>query len=193
MLDPHGLAVSVTTTLNFGYGSLITVPGGGFLLNNEMDDFSAKPGVPNAYGLVGAEANAVAPKKRMLSSMSPTIVTKDGDVVLIVGTPGGSTIITTVLQVIVRVLDMGQPLATAVRAPRIHHQWLPDVVFYEKDRAPAPGLLAAIGANGNQPKSRGLIGDVSAIHVTPNSVQAVADDRRRGSAQVASRPVSPSR
>jgi gamma-glutamyltranspeptidase/glutathione hydrolase len=190
VLDPHGFAVSVTTTLNFGYGSLITVPGAGFLLNNEMDDFSAKPGVPNAYGLVGAEANAVAPRKRMLSSMSPTIVTKDGDVVMVVGTPGGSTIITTVLQVIVRVLDMGQSLADAVAAPRIHHQWLPDTVFFEEERAPKYDLLLpAIEARGNTVEGRGLIGDVCAILVTPTNVSAVADSRRRGSAAVQKRPV----
>ncbi len=182
VLDADGFAVSITTTLNFGYGSLITVPGAGFLLNNEMDDFSAKPGVPNAYGLIGAEANAVAPRKRMLSSMSPTVVTKGGRVVLVAGTPGGSTIITSVLQIIVRVLDQQEPLADAVEAARVHHQWLPDVVFYEDSRSPLPALLGDLEGRGYELKPRGLIGDVCAIQVTPRSIQAVADTRRRGKA-----------
>jgi len=182
VLDADGFAVSITTTLNFGYGSLITVPGAGFLLNNEMDDFSAKPGVPNAYGLIGAEANAVAPRKRMLSSMSPTVVTKGGRVVLVAGTPGGSTIITSVLQIILRVLDQQEPLADAVEAARVHHQWLPDVVFYEDSRSPLPALLGDLEGRGYELKPRGLIGDVCAIHVTPRSIHAVADSRRRGKA-----------
>ena len=182
VLDADGFAVSITTTLNFGYGSLITVPGAGFLLNNEMDDFSAKPGVPNAYGLVGAEANAVGPNKRMLSSMSPTVVTKQGRVVLVAGTPGGSTIITSVLQVLLRVLDQQESLADAVAAPRVHHQWLPDVVFYEDSRTPLPALLSDLEGRGYKLKPRGLIGDMCAIHVTPRAIHAVADDRRRGKA-----------
>jgi len=182
VIDANGNAVSVTTTLNFGYGSLITVPGAGFLLNNEMDDFSAKPGVPNAYGLVGNEANAVAPRKRMLSSMSPTIVTRDGKVVLVLGTPGGSTIITSVLQVMLRVLDQRESLTDAVRAPRIHHQWLPDVVFYEENPMPLPALISELEALGYTTKPRGPIGDVCAIHVTRFSLDTVADARRRGAA-----------
>jgi len=182
VLDSHGCAVSITTTLNFGYGSLVTVPGAGFLLNNEMDDFSAKPGVPNAYGLVGAEANAVEPRKRMLSSMSPTIVTRDGKVVMVVGTPGGSTIITSVLQVLLRVLDQRESLADAVAAPRVHHQWLPDIVFYEQNPMPLPVLIDELKAQGYAVKPRGPIGDVCAIHVKRFSVDAVADARRRGAA-----------
>jgi len=184
VLDAQGNAVSVTTTLNFGYGSLVTVPGAGFLLNNEMDDFSAKPGVPNAYGLVGAEANAVEPGKRMLSSMSPTIVTRDGKVVLVVGTPGGSTIITSVLQVIVRVLDQKESLADAVRAPRIHHQWLPDVVLYEENPQPLPALIEDLRSHGYTMQPRGPIGDVCAIHVGEFRIRAIADPRRRGAAGV---------
>ena len=182
VLDGEGNAVSVTTTLNFGYGSLVTVPGAGFLLNNEMDDFSAKPGVPNAYGLVGAEANAIEPGKRMLSSMSPTIVTRNGKVVLVVGTPGGSTIITSVLQVILRVLDQQESLSDAVGAPRIHHQWLPDVVFYEENPQPLPRLISDLEEQGYTLKPRGAIGDVCAIHVGEFRMDAVADPRRRGSA-----------
>ena len=135
-----------------------------------MDDFSAKPGVPNAYGLVGAEANAVGPNKRMLSSMSPTVVTKQGRVVLVAGTPGGSTIITSVLQVLLRVLDQQESLADAVAAPRVHHQWLPDVVFYEDSRTPLPALLSDLEARGYKLKPRDLIGDVCAIHVTPRAI-----------------------
>lgn len=188
VLDAQGTAVSVTTTLNFGYGSLVTVPGAGFLLNNEMDDFSAKPGVPNAYGLVGAEANAVEPGKRMLSSMSPTIVTRNGKVTLVVGTPGGSTIITSVLQVIVRVIDQRESLADAVRAPRIHHQWLPDVVFYEENPQPLPKLISMLEEQGYTMEPRGPIGDVCAIHVGEFRLDAVADPRRRGAASTVAIP-----
>jgi gamma-glutamyltranspeptidase / glutathione hydrolase len=130
--DKFGNCVSVTTTLNGGYGSCVTVEGAGFLLNNEMDDFSAKPGTPNAYGLIGNEANAIQPGKRMLSSMAPTILVKDGEPFMVIGSPGGSTIITTVLQVIVNVVDFGMNIQEAVDAPRIHHQWLPDKLYYEK-------------------------------------------------------------
>ncbi|NEO87231.1 MAG: gamma-glutamyltransferase [Spirulina sp. SIO3F2] len=130
--DRWGNAVSNTYTLNFSYGTGITVPGTGILLNNEMDDFSAKPGVPNAYGLIGGEFNAIEPGKRMLSSMTPTIVLKDGDVFLVTGSPGGSRIITTVLQVVLNVIDHGLNIAEATAAHRIHHQWSPDEVRVEK-------------------------------------------------------------
>ncbi len=131
VMDRWGNAVAVTYTLNFSYGSGHSVDGAGFLLNNEMDDFSSKPGVPNYYGLIGAEANAIAPRKRPLSSMSPTIVRKNGRNVLATGSIGGSTIITQTLQVILNVVEFDMNLQAAVHAPRMHHQWLPDLVFVE--------------------------------------------------------------
>ncbi|MCK5392117.1 MAG: gamma-glutamyltransferase [Deltaproteobacteria bacterium] len=132
VMDRYGNAVSNTYTLNFSYGSKITVPGTGILLNNEMDDFSAKPGSPNAYGLVGGKLNAIAPEKRMLSSMSPTIVMKDGRPFLITGSPGGGRIITTVLQIIINVIDFDMNISEATNAVRVHHQWLPDELKAEK-------------------------------------------------------------
>ena len=132
VIDRWGNAVSTTTTINGWFGNGVVVDGAGFFLNNEMDDFSAKLGVPNMFGVVGAEANAVQPMKRMLSSMTPTIVVKNQKPVLILGLPGGSTIITTVLQVLMNVVDFGMTLRQAVDAPRIHHQWLPDTLCYEQ-------------------------------------------------------------
>ncbi len=131
VIDKFGNAVSTTTTLNSSYGSGIVVDGAGFLLNNEMDDFSSKPGAPNQFGLIGSEANKIEPGKRMLSSMSPTIVLKEDNPFLIVGSPGGSTISTVVLQVIMNVLDFSMDIQQAIDMPRIHHQWLPDVINYE--------------------------------------------------------------
>jgi gamma-glutamyltranspeptidase/glutathione hydrolase len=132
IVDKYGNAVANTYTINFSYGSGIVVEGAGFLLNNEMDDFSAKPGVPNAYGLIGGDANKIEPQKRMLSSMSPTIVMKDGKNFLVAGSPGGSRIITTTLQVIMNVIDHNLNVQAAVNAPRIHHQWLPDEIRIEE-------------------------------------------------------------
>ncbi len=134
IVDSMGNAVSVTTTLNANYGSKVWVDGAGFFLNDEMDDFSSKPGTPNMFGLVGGEANAIEPGKRMLSSMTPTIVLRDGEVYLVLGTPGGSTIITSVFQVFMNVAVFGLDLEEAVHAPRFHHQWLPDEVWIEEDR-----------------------------------------------------------
>jgi gamma-glutamyltranspeptidase/glutathione hydrolase len=131
VMDKDGNAVANTYTLNLSFGSSLSVDGAGFLLNNEMDDFSAKPGVPNAYGLIGGEANAIAAKKRPLSSMTPTIVLKDGEAFLATGSPGGSTIITVVLQVLLNALEFDMNIAEATAAPRIHHQWLPDQLFAE--------------------------------------------------------------
>ena len=130
--DQNGSAVSVTTTINSAFGSGIVAGGAGFLLNNEMDDFSAKPGEPNQFGLLGTEGNSIQPGKRPLSSMTPTIVLKDKKPFIIIGSPGGSRIITTVLQVIMNCIDFGMNIAEAVSAPRIHHQWMPDEIFYEK-------------------------------------------------------------
>jgi len=132
IIDKYGNAVSVTTTLNNSYGSKVYVEDGGFFLNNEMDDFSSKPGHPNFYGLIGSEANSIQPKKRMLSSMTPTIVLKDNKPSLIVGTPGGATIITSVFQTILNVYEFNMNVQDAVNAPRFHHQWLPDVIIIEK-------------------------------------------------------------
>ncbi len=131
IIDGAGNAVSVTTTLNLNYGSKVLVSGAGFFLNDEMDDFSAKPGVPNYFGLIGAEANAIQPGKRMLSSMAPTIVTKNDELFLVLGTPGGSTIITAVVQTFLNVIEYNMPLDEAVAAPRFHHQWLPDEIKVE--------------------------------------------------------------
>ena len=131
IVDEEGNAVSVTTTLNLNYGSKVLVSGAGFFLNDEMDDFSAKPGVPNFFGLIGAEANAIEPGKRMLSSMTPTILTEDDELFLVLGAPGGSTIITAVLQTILNVVEYEMPLDEAVAAPRFHHQWLPDEIKVE--------------------------------------------------------------
>ena len=131
MWDKHGNAVSNTYTLNFSYGSGIAVTGAGFLLNNEMDDFSSKPGVPNGYGLVGGTANAIEGGKRPLSSMTPTLVFKEGKPIMATGSPGGSTIITVVLQNILNVLDFDMNVAEASAVPRIHHQWLPDQLMLE--------------------------------------------------------------
>jgi gamma-glutamyltranspeptidase/glutathione hydrolase len=131
IVDRWGNAVANTYTLNGRFGSGVTIDGAGFLMNNEMDDFSVKPGVPNLYGLVGSEANAIEPGKRMLSSMSPTIVTRDGNLFMVVGSPGGSRIPTSVIQVISNVIDFGMPLDEAVAAPRFHTQYLPDKIRIE--------------------------------------------------------------
>src|SRR5690606_36966092 len=161
-----GNAVSLTTTLNRGYGNRIVVPGAGFLLNNEMDDFSSKPNAPNLYGLIGRDANAIEPRKRMLSSMTPTIVMRDGKPVLITGSPGGSTIINTVLQVVLNVLDHGMSVDDAVASPRIHHQWLPDNIRYENG-AMSEEVAAALrdmGHKGLTPTGFG-IGDANSISI----------------------------
>ncbi|MDF3919897.1 gamma-glutamyltransferase [Salinicola salarius] len=154
--DDSGLAVSNTYTINFSYGSGIVVDGAGFLLNNEMDDFSAKPGTPNAYGLIGGEANRIEPEKRMLSSMTPTIVKKDGRNFLVTGSPGGSRIITTTLQVVMNVIDHGMNIQSAVSAPRIHDQWLPDEIRIEDGISPDTiALLEAMGHTVSQQEAMG--------------------------------------
>jgi len=183
IVDSAGNAVSCTTTINSTFGSGLVVGGTGFLLNNEMDDFSAKPGVPNQFGLVGGEANAIAPGKRMLSSMTPTIVLKDGEVRLVLGSPGGGRIINTVLQVILNVLDHGLPVDQAVRAPRVHHQWKPDHLFWER-----AGLSADVRAGLTRRGHRlapapSVIGRCQAIEILPDGTRfAAADPRSGGSA-----------
>lgn len=164
IVDEFGNAVSCTTTLNALYGSHVMVGGAGFVLNNEMDDFSAAPGTPNAYGLVGGEANAIAPGKRMLSSMTPTILVKDGKVVLVLGSPGGATIITTVFQMVLNVVDHGMTMQQAVDTPRFHFQWLPDVVQMEQGAIPTADSLALV-AMGHRFATKAPYGRVDAIHV----------------------------
>lgn len=165
IVDREGNAVSLTTTLNGSYGSAVVVKGAGFLLNNEMDDFSVKPGAPNMYGLVGGEANAIEPGKRMLSSMTPTILEKDGKLFMVVGTPGGSTIITSVFQTILNVIDFEKTMQAAVSAKKIHHQWLPDVVNYEEGALDSL-VLKKLNSKGYLLKQRGPIGRVDAILIT---------------------------
>ena len=133
IVDKYGNAVSVTTTINGAYGSKVVVEGAGFLLNNEMDDFSVKPGYPNMFGLVGGEANAIEPDKRMLSSMTPTIIEKDNNLFMVLGTPGGSTIITSVFQTVLNVIDFGMGMQEAVDSKKFHHQWLPDALIVENE------------------------------------------------------------
>ncbi len=176
VIDAKGNAVSITTTLNGGFGNKVVVGGAGFFLNNEMDDFSIKPGVPNMYGAVGTEANSIVPGKRMLSSMSPTIVLDKGKVYLVVGTPGGTTITTSVFQTLVDILDFGLSTDDAVNLPKFHHQWLPDVIYVE------PGLSIAVQDSlkvmGYTVAQRGSIGRTEVIKVLPDQhIEAVADSR----------------
>jgi gamma-glutamyltranspeptidase/glutathione hydrolase len=178
--DLHGNAVSVTTTLNGLYGSRTVVGGAGFLLNNQMDDFSIKPGVPNIYGAVGKEANAIAPGKRMLSSMSPTIVLKNKKPFLVVGTPGGTTIPTTVFQTIINIIEFNQPASDAVNNTKFHHQWLPDQVMVEED-IPAE-LVNSLHAMGYTTKTTSQIGRTELIKISWRgkkraSFEAIADKR----------------
>jgi gamma-glutamyltranspeptidase/glutathione hydrolase len=165
IVDHDGNSVSITTTLNGSFGSKIFVKGAGFLLNNEMDDFSSKPGVPNMYGLVGGKANAIQPGKRMLSSMTPTIVEKDGKLFMIVGTPGGSTIITSVFQTILNVIEFNQSMQQAVSSGRFHHQWLPDTLYQEKGAMDSL-TVKKLKARGYAIKQREAIGRVDAIMLT---------------------------
>jgi gamma-glutamyltranspeptidase/glutathione hydrolase len=180
--DAAGNAVSITTTLNGGYGSRTVVAGAGFLLNNEMDDFSIKPGVPNMYGAVGGDANAIEPGKRMLSSMTPTIVLKKGKPYLVVGTPGGTTITTSVFQTLVNVLEFDMNAEDAVNKPKFHHQWLPDTIFVEKD-FPMP-VREQLQQMGYQLQERGAIGRTELIQILPDGkIEAVGDKRGDDSAE----------
>ena len=179
IVDSEGNAISITTTLNGGYGSKLFVDELGFFMNNEMDDFSAKPGTPNMFGLIGAEANSIAPGKRMLSSMTPTLVEKNGKLWMVVGTPGGSTIITSVLQTILNVAEFGMGMQEAVEAPRFHHQWLPDLVNFEPKSFDSL-LIQSLKAKGyliNEGNSP-VIGKVDAILVLPDGrLEGGADPR----------------
>ena len=181
IVDKQGNAVSVTTTINAGYGNGITVTGGGFLLNNEMDDFSSKPGEPNMFGLLGNEANAIEAKKRPLSSMTPTIVLKNNRPFLILGSPGGSTIITTVMQNILNVVLHDMNIKEAVSSPRVHSQWLPDMVFHEKN-----GLnkktINSLKKMGHNIRIRSSIGEANGIMITKDGYWGGADSRGENTA-----------
>lgn len=179
VVDKWGNAVSNTYTLNFSYGSGLVAKGTGILLNNEMDDFSAKPGTPNGYGLVGGEANAVEAHKRPLSSMSPTIVMQDGKPYIITGSPGGSRIITTTMQIIMNVIDHNLNIAEATNAPRIHHQWLPDLLRVEHTLNRDTQTL--LKAKGHEVKVNNSIGSTQSIMVTEQGIFGASDPRRAGS------------
>lgn len=187
VMDKEGNAVAYTTTLNLSYGAKMVVSGAGFLLNNEMDDFSAKENSPNAFGLIGRRANAIEPGKRMLSSMTPTIVRKHGKPVLVTGSPGGSTIITTTLQVVLNVIDHGMSLSDAVSSPRFHHQWQPDRVMHET-YAFSPDTKALLQSMGHKqliaiPAFYGSgIGDANSVMKNAQGLHGMADPRNAGAA-----------
>lgn len=182
IVDAAGNAVSNTYTLNWDFGSGVVVKGAGFLLNDEMDDFSAKPGVANAFGVVGSDANAIEPGKRMLSSMSPTIITRDGDVTLVIGTPGGSRIFTSIFQVINNLYDYHLPLAQAVAAQRVHHQLLPKDTVYYDSFAPLTGKPAdELKAMGYTLEDQGWnMGDIQVIRIDGRTPETASDPRGRG-------------
>ncbi|MDQ7977056.1 gamma-glutamyltransferase [Paraburkholderia sp. SARCC-3016] len=185
VVDKWGNAVSNTYTINGYFGSGVVVQGAGIVLNDEMDDFAAKPGVPNMFGVVGSDANSIEPKKRPLSSMTPTILTKDGKVSLVIGTPGGSRIFTTIFQVINNVYDFNMPLKEAVAAPRFHHQLLPPNAIFWEPYAPVDGELAKqIEAKGYVLKSQSFNGDVQAIKIDGDTPVPVSDPRGRGVTRV---------
>jgi gamma-glutamyltranspeptidase/glutathione hydrolase len=188
VLDGRGMAVACTTTLNGAFGSGIVVDGAGFLLNNEMDDFSAKPGVPNQFGVTGGEANAIAPGKRMLSSMTPTLVFRpDGSLWMALGSPGGPTIITTVMQVLSNRIDYDLTLEEAIDAPRVHHQWPPrpgagDAIVVERDARyrVEESLLAGLRELGYSVTEVDSLGDVQAVAIEGGAALGVFDERRTG-------------
>jgi gamma-glutamyltranspeptidase/glutathione hydrolase len=177
IVDGEGNSVAITTTLNGSFGSKIFVKGAGFLLNNEMDDFSAKPGVPNMFGLIGGKANSIQPGKRMLSAMTPTIIEKDGKLFMVVGTPGGSTIITSVFQTILNVIEFDQDIQQAVTSKRFHHQWLPDQVDVEKDALDV-AARAKLQQKGYKIIDRGPSGRVDAILITKDGYYLGGADPR---------------
>lgn len=182
VVDKEGNAIANTYTLNFSYGTGMVADGTGILLNNEMDDFSAKPGVPNGYGLIGGDANAVAGGKRPLSSMSPTMVFKDGSPYLVTGTPGGSRIITTVLQIISNVIDHDMNIAQATHAPRVHDQWLPDELRVEYSLN--PDTIALLEAMGHKVVRKAAMGSTQSIMITPTGLYGESDPRIPNAATV---------
>jgi gamma-glutamyltranspeptidase/glutathione hydrolase len=180
VVDGKGGAVATTTTINGSYGSGVTLPGAGFLMNNEMDDFSSKPGYPNSYGLIQGEANSVGPKKRPLSAMTPTLVKKGGKLWMVLGSPGGPTIINTVFQIILNVVDHEMGIQQAVDAPRVHHQWLPDTLVAEAG-AVVRDVQRALERRGHRITSRSSIGDAHSILIDPETgVRLGAPDPRVG-------------
>jgi gamma-glutamyltranspeptidase / glutathione hydrolase len=180
VVDGKGMAVSITYTLNGAFGAHLAIPGTGVLLNNQMDDFTSKVGAPNAYGLVQGPQNAIGPGKRMVSSMSPTIVSKDGALRAVCGSPGGGTIPTTTAQILMQILDYGRTIDQAIASTRIHHQWLPDAIIHEDTLDPA--IAQGLAARGHKLISRHAIGHANCIEVDPKSgeLRAVADAGRRG-------------
>jgi gamma-glutamyltranspeptidase/glutathione hydrolase len=178
IVDAAGNAVANTYTINFSYGTGLVAEGTGILLNNELDDFSAKPGVPNAYGLIGGDANAVAPHKRPLSSMSPTIVLQDGEPFLVTGGPGGPRIITTTLQIIMNVIDHGMSIAEATYAPRVHHQWLPDELRIEEGLS--PDTIGLLEQKGHRVVVGDAMGSTQSIMVTADGLFGSSDPRSPG-------------
>ena len=181
VVDRWGNAVSNTYTLNGSFGAGVVVDGAGFLLNDEMDDFSVKPGAPNQFGVVGGAANAIAPFKRPLSSMTPTILTKDGRVAMVIGTPGGSRIFTWIFQVLVDAYDFKLPLASALSAPRYHHQLLPPNTIYAEPYAPFPPALAAgLKTKGYNLQVQDFNGDMEAVEIQDRTPIVAPDPRGRG-------------
>jgi gamma-glutamyltranspeptidase/glutathione hydrolase len=178
-LDEHGLAVSLTTTINTSFGSRVVAPASGILLNNEMDDFVARPGVPNHYGLVGSAANAVAPGARPLSSMSPTVlISPDGSERIVVGASGGPFIISSTLQVIINIVDFGMDPAEAVSAPRMHHQWAPDILFV--DEGTSPDSIARLRALGHTVQIKSFYSSVQVIRGGARGFLGASDPRKGG-------------
>ena len=185
IVDRWGNAISNTYTLNGWFGSGDVVEGAGFLLNDEMDDFSVKPGAPNQFGVVGSDANAITPFKRPLSSMTPTILIKDGRVAMVLGTPGGSRIFTSVFQVLADVYDFGLPLKTALAEPRFHHQLLPENTIFSEPFAPfSPDLTAALKARGYRTEAQDFNGDIEAIQIVGAKPAPASDPRARGVSMV---------
>jgi gamma-glutamyltranspeptidase/glutathione hydrolase len=181
IVDKWGNAVSNTYTINGYFGSGVVATGTGILLNDEMDDFSAKPGVANMFGVVGSDANAIEPKKRPLSSMSPTVLTKDGKIALVIGTPGGSRIFTSIFQVITNIYDFDMPLPEAVAAMRFHHQLLPpNTIFWEPYKPIGGPLAQALEEKGYVLKGQDFNGDIQVIKIDGDTPEAVADPRGRG-------------
>jgi gamma-glutamyltranspeptidase/glutathione hydrolase len=186
IVDETGDAVAVTYTLNFGYGSGVTAEGLGFLLNDEMDDFTSKPGAPNGFNLVQGKANEIQPHKRPLSSMSPTIVSRDGKLTLVLGSPGGPRIITSVFEVLTKVVDFGLGIQAAVDAPRFHQQWMPETVYLEGPDRFAPDTVRRLEEMGYPIQAGGAWSDVEAIQVDPTTgVRTAASDPRGHGAAVA--------
>lgn len=182
VVDPEGNAVANTYTLNLSYGMGMVADGTGVLMNNEMDDFSALAGAQNAFGLVGGDANSVSPGARPLSSMTPTLVFRDGRLVLVTGSPGGSRIISTTLQVITNIVDFDMNIAEAVAAPRIHHQWRPDALSVE--RGLSPDTLRLLRERGHEVRQTATSGSANSIHITQGAIQGAPDPRQRGTAAV---------